>query len=159
MQALWSEVDATRPLPYTFVDDRFRQLYEAEERLATVVSAFTGLAIVIACLGLLGLAALSVARRKKEIGIRKALGATVASVTASLSRDFLTWVALAIVLAIPAAYLLLNWWLQDFATRIALGPSLFAGAAVVALVVAAATVITQTFRAARLNPATTLRDE
>jgi putative ABC transport system permease protein len=159
MQALWGEVDATRPLPYTFVDDRFRQLYESEERLATVVSAFTGLAIIIACLGLLGLAALSVTRRQKEIGIRKALGATVASVTASLSRDFLTWVAVALVLAIPAAYLLLEGWLQDFATRIDLGPGLFLGAAAVAFVVAAATVATQTLRAARLDPATTLRDE
>lgn len=159
MQALWGEVDATRPLPYTFVDARLRQLYESEERLATVVSAFTGLAIVIACLGLLGLAALAVTRRQKEIGIRKALGATVASVTASLSRDFLTWVALAVVLAMPAAYLLLEGWLQDFATRIDLGPGLFLGAAAVVFLVAAATVATQTLRAARLDPAETLRSE
>ncbi|HHP7237844.1 ABC transporter permease [Longibacter sp.] len=159
IQTLWQKVDPSRALPFEFVDQRFQQLYEQEENLATIAGAFTGLGIAIACLGLLGLSAVSVARRRKEIGIRKALGASVSSVAVHLGKDYLRLVALAIVLAVPVAYLGVDRWLADFAVRIDLGIGLFLGAGILALLLAAATIGIQTVRAARLNPATTLRDE
>jgi putative ABC transport system permease protein len=159
IQDLWQQVDPSRALPFEFVDRRFQQLYEQEENLATVTAAFTGLAIVIACLGLLGLSALAVARRRKEISIRKVLGAGVARIAAELGADYLKLVALAVGLAIPVAYVVLNQWLQDFAVRIDLGVGLFLGAAACALLVAAVTVGIQTVRAALINPAHNLNEE
>jgi len=155
----WTNVAPGIEMNAIFVDQQVRQLYEREENLATVAGAFTGLSIVIACLGLLGLSALAVERRRKEIGIRKALGASVTRVAAQLGKDYLALVALAILIGIPVAYVLVNAWLADFAVRIDPGVRLFAGAAAAALGVAALTVGTQTILAARLNPASTLRDE
>ena len=156
---LWAQVDPSRALPFEFVDQRFQQLYEQEENLATVTGAFTGIAIVIACLGLLGLSALAVARRRQEIGVRKVLGASVTRIAAHLGADYLKLVAVAVLLGVPAAYIGLDWWLQDFAVRIDLDAGLFVGAGLGALAVAAATVSIQTVRAARLDPTTALRDE
>ena len=114
---------------------------------------------MIACLGLLGLSAVTVARRRKEIGIRKALGASVVRVAAHMGKDYMGLATIAIVLATPLAYVILDAWLADFAVRIDLGVGLFAGAAGTALSIAVLTIGTQTVRAARLNPASTLRDE
>jgi putative ABC transport system permease protein len=155
----WSAVTPSLEMSATFVDQRFQQLYEREENLATVAGAFTMLSAIIACLGLLGLSAVAVARRRKEIGIRKALGASVVRVAVQMGKDYVSLVAVAIVLGAPLAYVVLDAWLADFAVRIDLGLGLFAGAAACALGIAVLTVGTQTVRAARLNPASTLRDE
>ena len=159
IHAAWQQVDPERELPYEFVDDTFGRLYERELRLATVSSTFTLLAILIACMGLFGLASWSVTQRVKEIGIRKVLGATVPQIVVLLSRDFVVLVGIAIVVAIPLAYLGASRWLNEFAYRIDLdaGPLLVAGA--LALLVALLTVGLQAGRAALADPVQSLRYE
>ena len=119
----------------------------------------SGLAILIACLGLLGLAAFTAQQRTKEIGIRKALGATAAGIVRLLSKDFLKLVGVAFIIAVPVAYWAMSQWLQGFAYRIDLGAGVFLFAGVLALVVALTTVGTQAWRAARTDPATALHSE
>jgi putative ABC transport system permease protein len=154
----WSEF-SDLPLTYSFLADDLAAQYEAEARLERLFVVFAGLAIFIACLGLFGLAAYAARQRTKEVGIRKALGATVQSVILLLSKDFLKLVGFAFLVAVPAAYLGMNQWLQDFAYRIDLGPGLFLLAGALALLIAAATVSTQAWRAARVDPASALRSE
>jgi len=134
-------------------------MYEAERRLGRVFALFAGIAIAVACLGLFGLAAYAAERRRKEIAIRKVLGATAQSVVALLSTDFLRLVALALVVAAPAAYVLMQRWLEDFAYRIDIGPGVFVLAIAATLAVALATVSAQALRAAWMDPAPTLRSE
>jgi putative ABC transport system permease protein len=159
MQQAWAGVMPGRELQYEFVDQRFAELYQTQERLATVASAFAGLAILVACLGLFGLAALMVAKRRKEISVRKVLGASIPRLVALLTKDFAQLVLVAFAVAAPVAYWLMDRWLQDFAYRINLGLGVFLGAGVLALLVAVVTVSTQTIRAARIDPARTLRSE
>jgi putative ABC transport system permease protein len=147
------------PLAYAFLDERFQALYEAELRLGRIFSAFAGLAILVAALGLFGLAAFAAQARTKEIGVRKVLGASVASIVGLLSKDFLKLVAVAFVIAAPVAYWGMTRWLEDFAYRIELGPGLFAWAAAVALVVTFVTVAYHGIRAATSNPVKALRTE
>jgi putative ABC transport system permease protein len=157
--ATWQRVFPDWPFQYTFADAAFDQAYRTEQRLGQLVGVFAGLAVLIACLGLFGLAAYTAQQRTKEIGIRKAVGASVVSIVALLSRDFATLVAIAIALAVPVAYVGLHQWLTTFAYRIDLGPALFAGAGGVALIVAVLTVGVQALRAARTDPAQVLRSE
>ena len=159
MQEVWARVMPERALRYEFADQRFAELYQAQERLATVAGAFAGLAILVACLGLFGLAALMVTKRRKEISVRKVLGASVPRLVALLTKDFAQLVLVAFVVAAPVAYGLMTRWLQDFASRIDLGLSVFLGAGALALLVAVVTVGTQTIRSARVDPAQTLRSE
>lgn len=147
------------PFEYTFLEDDLNMLYRKEQRILAFVGVFGGLTLIIACLGLLGLTAFTVERRTKEIGIRKVLGATVASIIALLSKDFLKLVFLAILIASPLAYWLAGKWLQDFAYRVELGVGVFAFAAAMALLIALATVVGQSWRAARANPVHSLRSE
>jgi putative ABC transport system permease protein len=129
------------------------------QRAGTLFSLFAGLAIVIACLGLFGLATYTVQRRTKEIGIRKALGATASQVVALLSKQFVQLVAIAAVVALPLAYLAMQRWLQDFAYRTSVGVDVLLGAAGLAAFVALVTIGHHALRAARLSPALTLKDE
>ena len=116
-ESLWSEIQPAMPIEYSFLDDRFDQIYKSEHRWKEIIYYASGISILIACLGLLGLANLTLARRKKEIGIRKVLGATISSLTLLLSKDFLKPVMAALILALPATYYLLENWLQNFAYR------------------------------------------
>jgi putative ABC transport system permease protein len=150
---------ADAPFRYSFLASDLAAQYEAEQRLERLFVVFAGLAILIACLGLFGLAAYSARQRTKEIGIRKALGATVQSVIALVSKDFLLLVGIAFGVASPIAYLAMQQWLASFAYRIDIGVSIFAFAGVLAFLVAAATVSTQAWRAARVDPTTALRSE
>ena len=127
--------------------------------MASLVGSLTGIAILISCLGLFGLAAFAAERRTKEIGIRKVLGASVAGITALLAKDFLKLVLIAIVLASPIAYYFMNIWLSDFAYRIDIQWWMFAVAGLVAIVVAFLTVSFQSIRAALMNPVKSLRSE
>jgi putative ABC transport system permease protein len=158
LRAQWDGLSAD-PFNYAFLDERFAAMYEAERRLGRVFALFAGIAIAVACLGLFGLAAYAAERRRKEIAIRKVLGATAQSVVALLSTDFLRLVALALVVAAPAAYVLMQRWLEDFAYRIDIGPGVFVLAIAATLAVALATVSAQALRAAWMDPAPTLRSE
>jgi putative ABC transport system permease protein len=143
----------------SFLDATIERQYRAERRWTRIVTWGAGFALFIACLGLFGLATLAARRRVKEIGIRKALGATATSVVRLLSVDFLKLVGTAVVLALPLAYWGVQQWLQTFAYRIELGVVPVLGAAMLSLGVALLAVVTQTLRAAQVDPATTLRDE
>ena len=155
----WREVLPDEPFEATFLDDRLQAQYQNEARLSQIVGIFSGLAIFVACLGLFGLATYTARQRTKEIGIRKAVGASVASIVGLLSKDFLKLVAVAIVVGLPAAYFAVQRWLTDFAFRIDLGPTPFVLAAAAAFAVAGLTVSYHAVRAARLNPSRTLRSE
>ncbi len=149
----------TQPFEFFFLDDDFDALYRKERRTAEIFGAFAILAVIIACLGLLGLAAFAVERRTKEIGIRKVMGASVSQLTVRLSREFVLLVLLANVIAWPVAYYAMSRWLQQFAYRIPLGLLFFALAAGAAFLVALLTVGTQTLRAATADPVKALRYE
>ncbi|MEM6784920.1 MAG: ABC transporter permease [Bacteroidota bacterium] len=147
------------PFTYRFLDDTFDQLYRQEEQLSQVFALFAGLAIVIACLGLFGLAAYTAERRRKEIGVRKVLGASVSSVVALLTGEFARLVALAFVVATPLAWWTMRRWLDHFAYRIDLGPSPFLLAGGLAAAVALLTVSVHAVRAATADPVRSLRHE
>ena len=144
---------------YTFMDKRFVQIYDAEERLAQVFRVFSLLAVLMACLGLFGLAAFTAEQRTKEIGIRKVMGASVSGVVFLLSRHFLKLVVLAVVGSAPLVYLLTERWLQDFPYRIEISWRIFLMAGLIALLVAFLTVSYQAIKAARTNPSESLRYE
>lgn len=158
LRETWGQF-AEEAFRYSFLDESFAAMYETEQRLGHVFGLFAALAILIACLGLLGLAAFAAERRRKEVAIRKVLGATARSVVTLLSKDFLKLVGVASVLASPIAYVLMRRWLQDFAYRIEIGPWVFVGAIVSATIVALLTVSTQALRAAWTDPATAIRNE
>jgi len=147
------------PFSYTFMDAAFDALYRAEARFGDVVAYFSGLAILIACLGLFGLAAFTTERRTKEIGVRKTLGASIPSIVALLSKDFLKLVLIAFVLAAPLAYFAMTHWLHAFAYRIEISWPIFLCAGLVALLVALLTVSYQAIRTALTDPVKALRYE
>ncbi|MEM8967584.1 MAG: ABC transporter permease [Bacteroidota bacterium] len=147
------------PFAYKFLDQEYQALYAAEQRVSTLSKYFAGLAILISCLGLFGLAAFTAERRLKEIGIRKALGASAISITRLLTSDFTKMVLIAVTVALPISYFAAQYWLQNFAFSISLQWWYFAGAGLVALLIAWLTVGLQTVKAARINPVECLRDE
>jgi putative ABC transport system permease protein len=158
LRATWADF-SDLPIEYSFLADDLAAQYRAEVRLEQLFTTFAGLAIVIACLGLLGLAAFTAQQRTKEIGIRKALGATEAQVVGLLSREFVQLVGIAFVVAVPVAYWAMSQWLKDFAYRIDLRIGLFLLAGGLALAVALLTVSVQALRAARTDPVNALRSE
>ncbi|MFQ5632106.1 MAG: ABC transporter permease, partial [bacterium] len=139
----WQKLPTKSAFNYFFLDDHLRQLYASDEKFLKMAGGFTVLAVVLSCLGLFGLAAFTAERRTKEIGIRKVLGATVANVTALLSKDFVKLVLLANLIAWPVAWIAMNQWLQNFAYRIEISWWVFALAGGLALVIALLTVSTQ----------------
>ena len=159
LRQAWRSLAPEKPFDYYFLDEDFDRQYRTEERWAQIVRYATSFAIVIACIGLLGLSALSVAKRTKEIGIRKVLGASAFSLVRLLTHEFVALVALANILAWPIAYFAMQRWLQDFAYRIAMGWWVFALAGGAALLIALLTVSMQAMRAALANPVEALRYE
>ena len=159
MEKTWGRFNKERPFEYIFLDETFSKLYTSEARFQKVFISLVILGIFIACLGLLGLATYAAQQRVKEIGIRKTLGASVASVVGLLSKDFLKLVVFALIISIPIAYYAMDKWLQDFAYRVEIKWWIFAIAGLVALAIAFATISIQTFRAARANPVKSLRTE
>lgn len=155
----WKMFSSERPFSYTFLDDAFAQLYQSEQRFQKVFISLVVLGIVIACLGLLGLATFSAQQRVKEIGIRKVLGASVASIVQLLSQDFIKLVIVAIVIAVPIAWYVVHQWLQDFAYRIDIQWWVFPLAGIVAILIALFTVSFQAIKAAVANPVRNLRTE
>ena len=155
----WNRYAPDEPFQYTFLDEDFDALFRAEQRLGQVFSVFTGFAILVACLGLLGLAAFMAEQRTKEIGIRKVMGASVSSVILLLSKDFTKLVIISFLLAVPLAWYIMHQWLSGFAFRIEIGPGIFVLAGASALLIAWLTVSWQSARAATANPVKSLRSE
>ena len=159
IQSVYKKYDQDTPFSYSFVDDAFNEQYKAEDRLAAIFSVFTCITVIIATLGLFGLAAFTIEQRTKEIGIRKVLGASLTSITTLLSKEFLKLVLLAIVIGSPVAWWAMNKWLQNFVYRINIGWWVFALSGGAAIVIAAITVSFQSIKAAIANPVKSLRSE
>jgi putative ABC transport system permease protein len=155
----WKQAFPERPFEYVFLDDTFEKMYTAEARFEKVFISMVVLGILIACLGLFALATFSAEQRIKEIGIRKVLGASVSQIVVLVSTDFVKLVAIAIIIAIPIGFYAINLWLEGFAYRITVKWWVFAVAALLALIIAFLTISSQAIRAARSNPAKSLRSE
>jgi putative ABC transport system permease protein len=147
------------PFAYSFLDDNLNKLYQPEQSAGNILSVFSMFAIIISCLGILGLIIFIAERRTKEIGIRKVNGATIYEVMALLNRDFVKWVAIAFVIATPIAYYAMNKWLENFAYKTTLSWWIFALAGLLALGIALLTVSWQSWKAATRNPVEVLRNE
>jgi putative ABC transport system permease protein len=159
IEQTWKQFLPEIPFEYTFMDENFARLYEAQERQGTIFSIFTGIAIFIACLGLFGLSSFAISQRMKEVGIRKVLGANVNHIVFLLSKDFMVLVLLAAVIAFPVAWYAMNKWLSEFAYRITISWWIFIAAALLTAIIALATVSFLTIRAAIANPVKSLRSE
>ncbi|MBN1273556.1 MAG: ABC transporter permease [Candidatus Aminicenantes bacterium] len=159
LQKTWREMIPNYPLDYFFLDESFENMHLSDKKMSEVFSVFTILAVLVACMGLFGLATYTAQQKTKEIGVRKVLGASILSIYFLLSRKFLTWVILASFVACPAAYFFMNKWLQNFAFRTKIALEIFLVSAGLALAVSLLTVSTQSLRAATANPADSLRYE
>ena len=158
-EALWKSFVPTQPFRYGFLDDRFEKMYKAEDRAGMLFSIFSMLAIFIACLGLLALATFMTEQRMKEIGIRKVLGASIPNIVFQLSKKFLLYVVIGLLIAIPVAWFQMNNWLENFAYRIEMEWWMFAVAGALAIGIAFLTVGSKTLVAALTNPIESLRNE
>jgi putative ABC transport system permease protein len=147
------------PLDFKFLDDDYQAMYSSEERVAKLSRYFAGIAIIISCLGLFGLAAFTAQKRQKEIGIRKVIGASVNDITMMLSKDFLRLVLFSVLIAFPLAWLMMNKWLQSFAYRVPISANVFLIAAIAILLITVITVSFQAIKAAVANPVRSLRSE
>jgi putative ABC transport system permease protein len=159
VSSAWQKINPDQPFEYSFLDEHFAEMYDADRAVSKVVGILAGLAILISCLGLFGLASYSAERRVKEIGIRKVLGASVQNITAMLSKDFVKLVFIANLIAWPLAWFGVKRWLQDFAYRVPVSWWVFVLAACVALLIALVTVSFQAIKAAIANPVESLRTE
>ncbi len=159
LAAEWKQLAPALPFEYSFLDKNFETLYQAEQKLGSVFGVFTGLSIVVACLGLFGLSMYTAERRNKEIGIRKVLGASVQNIVGLLSKEFVKLVCLSIVLAFPLGWWAMNTWLRDFAYSIKISAWVFLLAGAAGFVIALATVSFQAIKSALSNPVDALRNE
>ncbi len=159
LEARWQAVAPEEPFTFSFLDANVDALYQADQRTGQLFATFALLAVLIACLGLFGLAAFTAEQRTKEIGVRKVLGASVGGIVVLLSKDFVKLVGLAFVLAAPLAYLAMNWWLEAFAYRADIAWWIFLTAGLTALAIAVLTVSYQAIRAAVADPVKALRYE
>ncbi len=159
LEKLWKEYAADVPFEYVFLDDNFDELFRAEQRMGQLFSVFSGLAIFIACLGLFALAAFTAEQRTKEIGIRKAMGASTVGVAVLLSKEFTRLVIIAFVPAALVGWFVVDNWLDGFAYRVALDPLIIIGSGVLAIIIAWLTVSFQSIKAAAANPVDSLRYE
>ncbi|HEX9653817.1 MAG TPA: ABC transporter permease [bacterium] len=159
IEASWREFVPNRPFDYFFLDDDFAAQYRADERLGLVFGSFTLLAIVIAVLGLFGIAMFTIESRRKEIGVRKVIGASIPGIVALLTRDYFKLIALSLLLATPVAYFAMQGWLQNFAYRISQSPGTYLSAGLVIVSIVFATIAVHALRAAAANPVHALRQE
>jgi len=159
LENIWKSVAGDQEFSFSFLDDSLNAAYEQERRLGTIVQYTSALSIFIACLGLFGLATLVVARRRKEIGIRKVLGANISTLVATINKDFVIHIIIASIIAFPLAWFMLSHWLRDFEYRIEISLWIFGVVAVMVLMVAMITVSFQSIKAALSNPVYSLRSE
>lgn len=159
IEAIYKEMNPGYTFEYRFMDEQYQQMYAAEKRVTVLSRIFAGIAIVISCLGLLGLVSFMAERRAKEIGIRKVLGASVSGIVSLLSKDFLQLVLIAIVIASPLAWYCMDQWLAGFAYRVEMSAWMFVAAGVVAVLIAFLTISFQSIKAALANPVKSLKSE
>ena len=155
----WKQYNASFPFSYTFLDETFNNLYKSEQRTGILYKVFAAIAILISCLGLLGLTAYSTQIRTREIGVRKVLGASVSVIINLLAKDFIKLVLIAIIIAIPIAWYTMNKWLEDFAYKINIGWTVFLFSGLLAILIAVITMSFQAIKAAVANPLKSLRTE
>ena len=155
----WGSFHPDGPIEYNFLDEKFSLLYAAEQSTGQIFSSFTIIAILIACLGLFGLAAFITEQRTKEIGIRKVLGASIRQLLLLVSRDFLILVGIAFIISIPVTWWAMHHWLQDYAYRIKINPWIFLLSGLVAVFIALLTISFQAIKSAIANPVSSLRSE
>ncbi|NHE57890.1 ABC transporter permease [Cyclobacterium plantarum] len=156
---VWNEFTPEHPFGYTFLDEEFDRLYKDDRKALTLSLVFGGLSILLSSLGLLGMISVSIQQRTKEIGIRKVMGANVTGIMALLSRDLMKLILISFAIASPIAWYGMNRWLENFAYRINMNWWIFAGAAVITVLITVLTVSSQTLRAALKNPVESLRTE
>jgi putative ABC transport system permease protein len=159
IEAKWKEVFPDQPFAYTFLTERFNRQFEADEKRGFIFTLFTILAILIACLGLFGLASYMVEQRTKEIGIRKVFGAKESIILMLISRDFLILVTIAIIIAFPVAYYFMNHWLQNYVYQTKIGITLFIIAALLTILITFITISYKAYQAAIMNPADSIKTE
>jgi putative ABC transport system permease protein len=159
IESRWKEIFPDQPYSYTFLTDRFNRQFEADEKRGLIFTMFTLLAILIACLGLFGLASYMVEQRTKEIGIRKVFGADEGVIVRLISRDFLILIAISIVIAIPLAYYFMSHWLENYVYRTKIGAMLLIIAALLTVAITFITISFKAYQAAILNPADSVRTE
>lgn len=159
IEQVWSRIAPHRPFLYSFLDADFNKQYESDFRFRQIFTTFSVLAILIACLGLLGLATYTAEQRTKEIGIRKVLGANIGSIVGLLSKDFIKLVLIAILVATPVAWFAMNKWLEGFAYQVPVHWWVFLISGALAVVVALVTISFQSVKAAMMNPVKSLKSE
>lgn len=159
VKKVWDELVPSYPFDYTFLDAHFEEVYRSDKQMSAVVAIMAGLSILISCIGLFGLAAITIEKKTKEIGVRKVLGATESQITVLLSRNFALLIAIAFVIVSPITYIALHGWLESFAYRININLLVFVLGGILALAIGLLTISYHTFRSARANPVKALRYE
>jgi len=159
IEKTWSSFMEQQPIHMTFLEEELAALYDNEEKTAVIFNIFSVLAIFIAALGLLGLASFSAAQRTKEVGIRKAMGASITSVLLALSREYIWLILIATVAAWPLGYFFMKDWLQDYPARVPMEPVVFILSSLMAFIIAAVTVLLRVYQSASANPVKSLRYE
>lgn len=159
VEKVWKSLAPGQPFEYSFLDEDFGKMYRSEERLGNIFTVFASLAIAIACLGLFALTAFTAEQRSKEIGIRKVLGASVNSIVLLLSRDFGKLIIIAFIISAPMAWYAVNWWLETYTYKAAIGPAAYFLAGALALIIALFTISFHSIKAASANPVSSLRNE
>jgi len=159
IESVWKKVNPGKPYEYQFLDDHFREVYRADSQIGTIIGSLAILAIIISCLGLFGLASYSAEKRVKEVGIRKVLGASLQHIVFKLSSDFIKYVLIAALIALPLSWFAINKWLQDYAYRVEISWWIFLVAVILALLIALLTISFQAIKAAIANPVKSLRTE
>jgi putative ABC transport system permease protein len=159
IEKVWKQMAPTQPFQYSFLDEDFESMYQSEEKLGNIFGIFSGLAIIIACLGLFALTAFTAEQRTKEIGIRKVLGASVQGVVLMLSKDFSRLVLIAFGISSPLAWFAVDWWLQGYSYKADINIFVFLLAGGLAFVIAITTMGYHAFRAASVDPVKSLKNE
>ncbi len=159
IERLYGKYNPGFPFTFNFLDEAYQKQYDSETRVSALSKYFAGLAIVISCLGLFGLAAFTAQKRRKEIGVRKVIGASVVNITTMLSKDFLRLIFISLAIALPASWWLMSNWLQGFAYRISITPYVFVIAGISVILITLFTISFQSIKAAMANPVKSLRTE
>ena len=159
LQEVWSKAVPNQPFEYSFLDDDFNRIYEKERQVNRLFTSFSVVAILISCIGLFGLSSFVAAQRRKEISLRKVLGAGIPQIVVSFSGTFISWVVVANIIGLPAGYLLMEQWLQGYAYRIALNPMMLLAVLLITLGITLTTILYQAMKSASANPVDELRHE